>query len=126
MFGARVAVRLEENQHAVKVAPTRGFESGANLSGVVAVIVDDGDVIDHAFHVKSAADSRKFFEAHANQFGRHVEVTRDRDRGGSVAHIMDSRRAIQMELSEVVAAIAVALYLNVPSELIRVGLEEFA
>ena len=49
---ARVAVRLEEHQQALEMAAARGFERGANLGGVVAVIVDQRDAADDALDLK--------------------------------------------------------------------------
>ncbi len=72
MLRARVAVRLKKNQQAVEFAAARGFECGANFGGVMAVIVDDGDVVDDAFDVEAAADAGEFGEAFANQIGRDV------------------------------------------------------
>ena len=41
-----VAVRLEENEQAVVAAAAGGFECGANLGGVMAVIVNQRDARD--------------------------------------------------------------------------------
>src|SRR5262249_5990477 len=67
-------VRLEQDQQAVKLAATSGFERGANFGRVVAVVVDYSDSLDHAFDVEPAADAGKFGETFANQFCRHIEI----------------------------------------------------
>src|SRR5581483_7433669 len=48
MLGAGVAVRLENRDHAMEVALAGGGERGADLGGVVAVIVDDRDAVHFA------------------------------------------------------------------------------
>src|SRR5713101_785421 len=59
MLRARVTVRLEEQQQAIELANARGFERGADFGGVMAVIVDHGNVVDRAFNVEAPADSRE-------------------------------------------------------------------
>ena len=51
---ARVAVRLEQHVNASKAAGARGRERGANLGGVMAVVVDHGDAALRAAHLKAA------------------------------------------------------------------------
>src|SRR4029077_536962 len=57
MLRARETVRLEEHQQAIEFADARGFEGGANFSGVMAVVVDHRNVVDHAFDVEAPAHS---------------------------------------------------------------------
>ena len=57
---ARVAVRLEQHVDTLKAAGARGRESGANLGGVVAVVVDHGDAALGATHLKAAVDTMEF------------------------------------------------------------------
>src|ERR1700722_3873427 len=59
---ACVAVRLEKNQDAVEVAAARGFQRGANFDGMVAVVVDQRDVVDHAFDVKPPPHAATFLQ----------------------------------------------------------------
>ncbi len=65
-------MRLKEHQDAVELAAARGFEGGANFHGVVAVVVNHGDVVDDALDIKAAADACKFGEAFADQVGRNI------------------------------------------------------
>src|SRR5689334_7097178 len=60
MLGARVAVRLEKDQQAVKFAATRILKRGADFRWVVAVVVDDGDVVYRAHDVDTPAHAAKF------------------------------------------------------------------
>src|SRR5256885_4384486 len=66
MLGAREAMRLKKNEKTIELAAARGVERGANFRGVMAVIVDDGNVGDDTFDVEAAADSGKFGKAFAN------------------------------------------------------------
>src|SRR5882724_7746413 len=66
MLCAREAMRLKENEKTVEFAAARGVERGANFRGVMAVIVNDGDVGDDTFDVEAAADAGKFGKAFAN------------------------------------------------------------
>src|SRR5713226_9549745 len=54
VLGAGVPMRLKEHEHAIEFAPARRFERGANLDGVMTVIIDHGDVIDDALDIKAA------------------------------------------------------------------------
>src|SRR5262245_29475880 len=60
MLGARIAVRLEEDQQAVKFAAARSLKRGADFRWMVAIVVDDGDVVHRALDVKTPAHSAKF------------------------------------------------------------------
>jgi len=47
MLGTRVAMRLKEHQQAIEFAAAGRFQRGANLSRVMTIIIDHGDVIHH-------------------------------------------------------------------------------
>src|SRR6266436_5967954 len=49
---ARVAVWLKENEQAMELAAARSFERRTNLRRVMAVVVNHGDVVDHALDVE--------------------------------------------------------------------------
>src|ERR1700739_472733 len=57
MLRTRVAMGLEKNQQTVELAAASSFERGANLRRVVAVVVDDRDVVDGTFYVEAAPDA---------------------------------------------------------------------
>src|SRR6267154_1986911 len=59
MLRAGIAVRLEEHQEAIELADARGFQGGANLRGMMAVVVDHGNVVDRAFNVEAPTDTGK-------------------------------------------------------------------
>ena len=110
MLGTRIAVWLEEHQKAVELAHAGRFERGANFHGMMAVIVDDGDVVDHTSDVKTAANARKICETFANQVGRNIQVKRDGGCGGSVAHVMNSRRMRQTKQAKILAFVGQAKF----------------
>src|SRR5580658_11183510 len=68
MLCARIAMWLEDDQQTLESAAARGFESGANFGGMMAVIVDQRDAVVHAFDFETTADAAEFFEALSNQF----------------------------------------------------------
>src|SRR5438132_89495 len=74
VLGAGVAMRLEEHQQSIELAAASRLKRGANLGGVMAVVVHDGDVVNHALDVKAAAYAGKFSEAFADQVSRNVQI----------------------------------------------------
>src|SRR5450631_1650125 len=69
---SRITMRLEQYQRAVELAGARGFQRSANFDRVMAVVVDDRDPVDDAFHVKPPADAGEFRQTLANQFRGHI------------------------------------------------------
>src|SRR5277367_2499908 len=108
MLRARKAVRLKENEQAVELAATRRFERGANFGGVMAVVVDHGDVVHDTLQVEPASHAGKFRESFAYQVSRNVEIKRDRSGRSGVSHVVHSRRMGQAEQAEVFAAVGQA------------------
>ncbi len=53
----------------IELAAARGFERGANFGGMVAIIIDDGDVVDYALDVEAAANAGEFCEAFPDEVG---------------------------------------------------------
>src|SRR5580658_5715431 len=108
MLGSRVAVRLEQHQQPLVAASSRGFERGANLGRMMAVIVDKSYAGERAFDFETAPDTRKLPQAGANQVRGNVEGKTDGSRGGRVSHVVNPRRRRQMEDAEVFAVIGQA------------------
>ena len=75
---------------------------------MVAVVVNDGDVVDGAFDVEAAADSAEFGKAFADEFGGNVEIERDGCCRGSVADVVNAGRVREAEDAEVVAFVGQA------------------
>src|SRR5229473_7022443 len=48
MLRARVAMRLEKHQQSIELANARGFQRRTDLSRVMAIVVDHGNVVDRA------------------------------------------------------------------------------
>src|SRR2546421_9032580 len=71
-LGACVAMRLKEHEQAIELAAAGRFERDANVGRVMTVVIDHGDLIDHALDVKSTAHAGKFEEAFADQVSRNV------------------------------------------------------
>src|SRR6266568_871706 len=72
VLGTRVAMRLKEHEQAIELAAAGRFERGANLGRVMAVIIDNCNVIDYALDVKAASHTGKLHEAFADQVSRNV------------------------------------------------------
>src|SRR5690242_6024037 len=127
MPGAGEAMRLEEDQEAFELAAASGFEGGTDFSGMMAVVVDDGDVVDRALDVETAADAGEAGEAFADQVGRDVQVESYGGRGGGVADVVHSRRMRQAEDAQIIALVsqtefaAHALQLDVADDQVGLG-----
>ncbi len=65
-------MRLEQDQQTIELAATSGFEGGANLDRVMAVVVDNDDVVDHTLDIEAASNARKFREAFLDQVRSNV------------------------------------------------------
>src|SRR6202163_854575 len=100
MLGARIAVRLEEHQQAIKIANFGGFQRCANFHWMVTVVIDDGDVVGHAFDIEAAANAGEFCQAVADQLDWHAEIQRHGRCGGGVAHVVNAWRVRQAEAAE--------------------------
>src|SRR5258708_8944663 len=108
MLGSRVAMRLKENQQPIELAAARGFERGANLGRMMAVVVNQGNPVDGALDVKAAAYACELFEALADQVRGNIQIQRHGSGSGGVADVVNARRSGQTEFSQVVAAIGEA------------------
>src|SRR5882724_8114874 len=117
MLRARVAMRLKEHQQPIEFAAAGRFQRGANLDGVMTIVINDGDVIHDALDVKTAAHSGKFGKAFADQVGCNVQIERHGSRGRSVAHIVHARRMSQLEETEIITFIGKAEFAVEPLQL---------
>src|SRR5947209_2570771 len=67
----------------------------------MAIIIDDGDVVDGAFDIETATNAPEVGEALANEFGGDVEIKGHSGSGGGVANVVNARRMRQAENTEV-------------------------
>src|ERR1700675_3596367 len=100
MLRARIAMRLEEHQQAIKLANLGGFQRCSNFYRVMAIVVDDGDVVGHAFDIEAAPNAGKFCQAIADQLDRHAEIQGHGGGGGGVGPVVDAWRVRQAEAAE--------------------------
>src|SRR5215831_4059041 len=127
MLGAGITVGLEEDQQAVELAAASSFERGFDLGRMMAVIINDGDVVDRALDVEAAADATEFGEAFADQLGGNVEVKSDGGSGGGIANVVDARRMWQTEDAQIFFSVSQAelagqaLELNVADDQVRLA-----
>src|SRR6267143_1769305 len=106
VLGAGVAMRLKEHQQPIELAAAGRFESGANLSGVMTIVIDHGDVVDDALDVKAATHSGKFEEAFADQVRGNVQIQRDGRCLCCVADIVHAWRVREPEQAEIFALVS--------------------
>ncbi len=74
----RVAVRLKDNVDLPVAAFARSGEGGADLGGVVAVVVHDGNAADLAVALEAAIDSAKVADAFGDLRRIDLELVSDR------------------------------------------------
>src|SRR5260370_9860167 len=110
MLRGGIPTRLEKHQQAIELADARGFQRGADLGGVMAVVVDRRDVVDGSLDVEAAADSRESAEAFTDEFRWNVQIERDGGSRGGIANVVDARGMEELEDSEVVAFVAQAKF----------------
>ena len=86
----------------MRLIPARagGGESGANLRGMMAVIVDHGHAALRAAHLKSPVDATESCQRLANRLDRNLEFQADSDRGGGVQHVVRAGD-VQVEAAQV-------------------------
>jgi hypothetical protein len=108
VLGTGIAMWLEEDQQSIELTASSGFERGTNFGGMVAVVVNDGDVVDGAFDIEAAADAAKFGEAFADEVGRDAEIERHGGSGRGVAYIVDTGRMREAEGAKVFAFVGEA------------------
>ena len=88
--GTGVAVGLEDDVNLAVAALAGGGKGGANLGGVMAVVVDDGDAAGGAAKLKAPVDAAEVTEALGNFVGGNFKLAGDGDGGGGVEHIVAS------------------------------------
>src|SRR5260370_5824179 len=97
---------LKERQERIELAAAGWFESGGNLSGVMTIVMDHGEVVDDALDVKAEAHSGKLDEAFANQVRWNVQIQRDGRCGCGVADIVHAGRVREPEQAEIFALVS--------------------
>src|SRR5215470_14881414 len=96
----------------------------------MAVVIDNGDVIDGTLNVEAASNSAEAGQALADEFDGHVEVERDAGGRGGVANIVNTGRMREVKEAQVFAFVGKtkfagqAVELNVGDE--QVGLARCA
>src|SRR4051812_50172064 len=88
MEGSGVAGRLEEDVDAAETAQPGAVERGADLGGVMAVVVDDGDALLLAADLETAIDTAERGERLADDVGLDLEFHGDRDGGHRVQDVV--------------------------------------
>ena len=89
--------------NASKLAKLRGGERGADLGGMMAVVVNHGDAAGLAAHLKPAIDAGIAGDGFANRFQLDVQLQAHRDGGRGVEHVVNAGHA-QMKRSQIVPA----------------------
>ena len=89
--------------NALKVAELRGGQRGANLGGMMAVIVDHRDAARLPAHLKPAIDAGIAGNGLANRFERNVQFQADRDGRRRVQHVVNAGN-VQVKRSQIAPA----------------------
>src|SRR5262245_27053127 len=103
MVRAAVAMWLKRNKNAATIRALRGFERRLNFSGMVPVVVDDGDAVVLAYDGKAALHVREACERAHPLLHIDLQLIGDRDRGKCVEHVVYARHA-HVEDAELVTA----------------------
>src|SRR5438552_780822 len=105
VLSARITMRLEEHKQAIELASAGRFERGANFGGVMAIVVNDGNVVDHALDIKAAAHAGKLSETFADQVSGNVQIEGNGGGRRSVANVVHAGRMRQTEQAEVFTSV---------------------
>src|SRR5436190_4983295 len=92
VLSARITMRLEEHKQAIELASAGRFERGANFGGVMAIVVNDGNVVDHALDIKAAAHAGKLSESFADHVSRRAHIEDIAGGRHSVANVVHAGR----------------------------------
>src|SRR5262245_3272684 len=101
-------MRLEQHQQTIEFTVACSFQRRTDFDWVMAVVVDNCDVVHDAFDVEPASHSCELRQALANQLGRNTEIQGDCGRRGSIAHVMKARRVRKLKDTEVFAFVSKA------------------
>ena len=85
--GARIAMRLKHHQHATAEPACRG-ERGANLGGMMPVVVDHAHASRFAARLEAAAHAAEPRQRLGDQREAHLDLETDRDRRQRVQHVV--------------------------------------
>src|SRR2546429_4956721 len=88
MLSTREAMRVEKHQAATELAGAGGVECRGDFRRVMAVIVDNRDVVHDALDVETAANAGEFCKALANQVGGNVEIEGYTSGGSGIAYVV--------------------------------------
>ncbi len=94
--GARVPVRLEDDVNLAAAARARSGQRGANLGGMVAVVVDNRHAARLAALLEAPVDAAKVAETLGNFSGCDLKLPRNGDGGRGVEHIVPAGH-VQLE-----------------------------
>ena len=95
-------MRLEDGEYAAEIAEFGGRERGADLGGMMAVVVDHRDTARLAASLESAIDAGVGSDPLTNRIERDVEFQADGDGRGGVQHVVHAWNA-QVKFAEIVA-----------------------
>src|ERR1700730_7993425 len=88
---AGIAVGLKYHVDFAEAALAGGSQCGANLRGMMAVVINHADAGYLSAQLKTAVHATKIFQGGADVIGLDVEGDSDRDGRGSVESVMHAR-----------------------------------
>ena len=86
-------MRLEGDDQPAPEALAGGAQRGADLLGMVTVVVHHQDVLLLALHLEAAVDAAELLERVGREPPRDAEIVRDGDGGEGVQRVVASRHA---------------------------------
>ncbi len=101
---AGIAMRLEDCVDTLESALARCRESGADLRGMMAVIVNHADAGGRALELEAAINAAKVFQSFADLIGSNIQTNTDGDRGRGVQHVVVARD-LKMKAAQRFAAV---------------------
>src|SRR5437588_604122 len=97
--GAGIAMRLEDDMDAVESALAGSSQGGANLSGMMAVVVNHGNAGGLAFELETAVNAAKALQRLADAISINVEADAHGYGSGGIQHIVMAGH-LQMKITQ--------------------------
>src|SRR5579859_2866035 len=97
-------MRLEDDVNLVESALPRSGQGGANLGGMMTVIVHHGDSVNFAFELKATIYAAKLLEGFCNFLRRDIKSNTSGDGSSGIEHIVLPGN-VQIELADFLIAI---------------------
>src|SRR5690606_20465099 len=99
-FGSRKSMRLKSDSHLAWIGTASGGQSCADLSGMVAIIVHQGDTVRFIHDRETTSHPMKRLQSFPQNIERYFELVRHSNRSKSIENIVLTRET-DAEFSQV-------------------------